>query len=86
MAVLDEIVVVLLFVLFLSPNASGRKVGASTPRFFSVGAIAPPLEGWHLRRTPCSIEGLGGLLVALCWAVELVVLCHTSDQCYLDSP
>jgi len=41
MAVLDEIVVVLLFVLFLSPNASGRKVGASTPRFFAVGAIAP---------------------------------------------
>jgi len=45
MAVLDEIVVVLLFVLFLSPNASGRKVGASTPRFFAVGAIAPPPLG-----------------------------------------
>jgi len=42
MAVLDEIVVVLLFVLFLSPNASGRKVGASKPRFLAVGAIAPP--------------------------------------------
>jgi len=42
MAVLDEIVAVLLFVLFLSPNASGRKVGASKPRFLAVGAIAPP--------------------------------------------
>jgi len=47
MAVLDEIVVVLLFVLFLSPNAGGRKVGASPP----LGGLASKEDAVFHRRS-----------------------------------